>query len=1088
MRRVFVALAVVVLSGVSTAPAYASALHAPSMPSEAKIVRSQSLKKTVSDANELKNALCDESVTEIVLNKDIDVKDVSTYVYEEGPSYRHFKAALFANHSLVLDLNGHALTDSKHYRSVLAVGSHTVGRPIDFVIKDTGNGADAGNGVTGRISKTSDSSASGGAITVRGEQTKLTLIGGTIADSHAREGGGISIASATVVMEGGVISGNRAVAGRAGNGGGVYVGNDASFQLKGGRIEANAADQYGGAVYVGLGAAFTMTGGSIADNFLEDVGLAKGGGAGLYMDGAAKVELAGGSIINNTARFSKAQSFVGGGVYVPDNRSNVLISGPVKISGNKGSQDKGSEIDSNLVLDRRATIEVSALPARGGVHIAVLPKPAQDHVSVKVAEGVLREGHLKDYFVSDVADFALSDKGVWGADVKPEPEKTQLKLTTDPYSPTYGDIVTVTVQVRTVSDKPVASGLVSLSANGDGCGEQAVDSSGRATFSIDTANLLTSYTFKASYQGNDEFAPSTASKSILASQREVRVSGAKAARKSYDGTSSIDLDVSNVSFVEGVLPKDEGKLRLAVYPGSAFAADEEGQEVSDAGTHNVGVSMASIVSDDSALADCYELAYEKPFVDTQVTIDPVSNGENGYRVEALLDTSAVTEGDSFSKVGAHLKAVGVDGEELPGKVGWFSDAEHTHAITADDVFDKVGTCILYWTFTPESANYRIAEGNVSVTVQEAPQPDPVKTSVKAALTQSRVSYGDALEVKAQVRADDGKASGTVRVRMGDAVLAQASLDDTGGAVLTIPTSKRTVPLGNHKIIVEYVGVDGLFLPSSTECAYILDPREVGVASLRILNRPFDGTDDVKIDAADLKLQGVVGQDDLRLEVLSATSLPTGSLDAAAAGVHPVAVDARLIDHTATDKAHSEGYYRLSADAFSGLTVTISPAHVGESGYGVRADDLTLPVGSTLADLVGGVKSVGVDGQVVPGNVTWYWDGAHADSVATETRFDTPGNITLYWVFDSASDNYEEASGSIRLSIVKKDDGKNPGGAPSGDVANRPPTDSGSHGGPLPQRELVATGDIASIFGYVAGGGMLSLMAGAAVLRRRSSRK
>ena len=87
----------------------------------------------------------------------------------------------------------------------------------------------------------------------------FTMQNGTISDNMAKENGGGVYADNTFNMKGGTISVNT-----AGNGGGVWVNNNATFTMEGGTITGNTADDSGGGVCVN--GEFTMTGGTITGN------------------------------------------------------------------------------------------------------------------------------------------------------------------------------------------------------------------------------------------------------------------------------------------------------------------------------------------------------------------------------------------------------------------------------------------------------------------------------------------------------------------------------------------------------------------------------------------------------------------------------------------------------------------------------------------------------------------------------------------------------------------------------------------------------------------------------------------------------
>jgi hypothetical protein len=98
----------------------------------------------------------------------------------------------------------------------------------------------------------------GGGIKL-GFMSTFEMNGGTISDNTANDGGGVFIYQGTFIMNGGTISGNTAKEG----GGGI----NGSFTMNGGTISGNTAKQGGGVCISDYsGKTFTMNGGTISGN------------------------------------------------------------------------------------------------------------------------------------------------------------------------------------------------------------------------------------------------------------------------------------------------------------------------------------------------------------------------------------------------------------------------------------------------------------------------------------------------------------------------------------------------------------------------------------------------------------------------------------------------------------------------------------------------------------------------------------------------------------------------------------------------------------------------------------------------------
>ena len=109
-------------------------------------------------------------------------------------------------------------------------------------------------------------------------------------------------------------------------GGGVAVGNNATFDMKGGTISGNTATN-GGGVALGGGATFTMSGGTITGNSADN-------GGGVYSSGSS-FSMTGGTISNNSA----GDFNYGGGVLIQS--GSFSMSGTAAITGNDGGNNGG---------------------------------------------------------------------------------------------------------------------------------------------------------------------------------------------------------------------------------------------------------------------------------------------------------------------------------------------------------------------------------------------------------------------------------------------------------------------------------------------------------------------------------------------------------------------------------------------------------------------------------------------------------------------------------------------------------------------------------------------------------------------------
>lgn len=186
----------------------------------------------------------------------------------------------------------------------------------------------------------------GGALTLgAGSVVRNNQVDNGQTDSTADGvGGGIGIYKGTLVIDGGCIAGNEAV-----RGGGVYLQNNGSIELKSGSLEGNASRKNGAAVYVNTGNAdntFVMTGGTISGN------TASGNGGGVFVkDGTFVME--GGAITSNTAQY-------GGGAFVNNNSPNYHAI--FKLSGGSISNNTALGYGGGIICAPGGEIRLSGSP------------------------------------------------------------------------------------------------------------------------------------------------------------------------------------------------------------------------------------------------------------------------------------------------------------------------------------------------------------------------------------------------------------------------------------------------------------------------------------------------------------------------------------------------------------------------------------------------------------------------------------------------------------------------------------------------------------------------------------------------------
>ena len=266
--------------------------------------------------------------------------------------------------SFILDLNGKTI--NRELRTPTTDGSVIRIKGGTLTIKDSSATKSDGTGGTGKITG-GNSSNTGGGIHITRNSTgnvpgSLILESGSISDNtaYSSNGGGIYIDSdCAFTMKGGSIDGNIVSSATSNYGGGVFV--YGTFTMENGIITKNSSEQgNGGGVNIGTDGAFTMKGGTISDN---DAGVTGGGvNLGAYGASGATMTLEGGTISDNTATVNGGgvgvsvgtftmnggtiggtglnTANIGGGVYVDGVNSNFIMTGGT-ISGNTATQKGG---------------------------------------------------------------------------------------------------------------------------------------------------------------------------------------------------------------------------------------------------------------------------------------------------------------------------------------------------------------------------------------------------------------------------------------------------------------------------------------------------------------------------------------------------------------------------------------------------------------------------------------------------------------------------------------------------------------------------------------------------------------------------
>ena len=229
------------------------------------------------------------------------------------------------------------------------------------------------------------------------ENASLTMIGGYISDNETgQNGGGIAIDNATFEMSGGIIDNNRT----NGSGGGIYATNLATVDIYDGEIYSNTANYFGGGIDIGNYSTATIQGGRIIRNHSNS----NGGGISVRSTSTASMFYA--YIDRNTAGED------GGGIFITDYGTNFWLYGGV-IDGNGAKSGGGISIIYEAVLyysggeikDNRADFKGGGVDAgiAGTIEItggSIFGNSAEDGGGIHLSEGSNSNFGFRDVWIT----------------------------------------------------------------------------------------------------------------------------------------------------------------------------------------------------------------------------------------------------------------------------------------------------------------------------------------------------------------------------------------------------------------------------------------------------------------------------------------------------------------------------------------------------------------------------------------------------------------------------------------------------------------------------------------------------------------
>ncbi len=256
----------------------------------------------------------------------------------------------------------------------------------------------------------------GGKLTIQGNDTNKTL---TLKGLPNNNTALISVFG-ELVMETGVIITENNNTSTTINGGGVHIGNNGIFTMKGGKIRSENYSQFGGGVYVNSGGTFEMDGeeisgnsavygggvfintngnfimtsGSIAQNTVS----LEGGGGGVYINGGS-FEMSGGIIGTtegdvNDSDYKGNTAGNGGGVHIGNNGTFTMTGGAIsgnEAAGSGGGKGGGVFVDGGIFTMEGVSSGITGNTAAYGGGVALINSGAftmnGGTISLNEAEG-----------------------------------------------------------------------------------------------------------------------------------------------------------------------------------------------------------------------------------------------------------------------------------------------------------------------------------------------------------------------------------------------------------------------------------------------------------------------------------------------------------------------------------------------------------------------------------------------------------------------------------------------------------------------------------------------------------------------------
>jgi hypothetical protein len=280
---------------------------------------------------------------------------------------------------------------------------------------------------------------SNGSMFTVGSNVKLILENITLKGQTSNTSALVVVEGELVMNEGSLITGNND---NNGNGGGVYVREEATFTMSDGTISGNKAVS-GGGVFVGTTGTFTMGGGTITENEATTAG--SGGGGGVYTVGTFTMKdgtisgnnvvangFGGGGVFVGAGAFTMSGGTIGGetantaanggGVYVYEGGEFIMNDSDSKISGNEATNGGGVFVGGEFTMNGSGQISGNTATTNGGgVYVSEYSTFTMNGGEIKSNKAqYVDTGNGGGVYVGNIGTFHISDGTIYGMNDGPD--------------------------------------------------------------------------------------------------------------------------------------------------------------------------------------------------------------------------------------------------------------------------------------------------------------------------------------------------------------------------------------------------------------------------------------------------------------------------------------------------------------------------------------------------------------------------------------------------------------------------------------------------------------------------------------------